>query len=141
MGWQSLKYNIMKQILKVDFPGGKKVGVDVGAFHIETDQCLKAGGEASAPEPFDLFLASLASCAGIYALNFCQSRNLPTEGLMLEMDWERDDKPPFAAKIHYRLTLPKDFPDKYRSSILKAMDLCTVKRYLHNPPEFTLEAV
>jgi ribosomal protein S12 methylthiotransferase accessory factor len=131
----------MKQTLKVGFPGGKKVDVESGDFLIQTDQCIKAGGEASAPEPFDLFLSSLASCAGIYALNFCQSRNLPTEGLMLEMDWERDDKPPFDARVHYRLTLPADFPEKYRSSILKAMDLCTVKRYLHNPPVFTLEAI
>lgn len=131
----------MKQTLNVAFPGGKKVDVDVGQFHVQTDQCLKGGGEASAPEPFDLFLASLASCAGIYALNFCQSRNLPTEGLSLDMDWERDDKPPFNARVHYRLTLPTDFPDKYRSSILKAVNLCTVKHYLHNPPEFTLEAI
>lgn len=131
----------MKQTLKVGFPGGKKVDVDAGDFLVETDQCIKAGGDASAPEPFDLFLSSLASCAGIYALNFCQSRNLPTEGLVLEMDWERDDKPPFDARVHYRLALPEGFPDKYRGSILKAMDLCTVKRYLHNPPAFTLEAV
>ena len=130
----------MKQTLKVDFPGGKKVDVQVGDFLIRTDQCRKAGGEASAPEPFDLFLAALSSCAAIYALNFCHSRNLPTDGLALDMDWERSDKPPFDASIHYRLTLPRDFPEKYRSSILKAMDLCTVKRYLHQPPEFTLEA-
>ena len=131
----------MKQTLKVNFPGGKKVDVSAGDFHIPTDQCLKAGGEASAPEPFDLFLSALASCAGIYALNFCHSRSLPTEGLSLEMDWEREDQSPFNARVHYRLTLPEDFPDKYRGSILKAMDLCTVKRYLHNPPDFTLEAL
>ncbi len=131
----------MKQTLKVDFPGGKKVDVRVGDFLIRTDQCRKAGGEASAPEPFDLFLASLASCAGIYALNFCQSRGLSVEGLQLEMDWERDEQPPHRARVHYRLRLPQGFPEKYRESILRAMDLCTVKRYLRNPPDFTLEAV
>ena len=131
----------MKQTLKVDFPDGKKVDVQAGDFLIRTDQCRKAGGEASAPEPFDLFLSALASCAGIYALNFCHSRNLPTEGLALEMDWERDDRPPFDARVHYRLTLPRDFPEKYRGSILKAMDLCAVKRYLHRPPAFTMEAL
>lgn len=130
----------MKQTLHVQFSGGKQVDVDVGSFHIKTDQHEKAGGSASAPEPFDLFLASLASCAGIYALNFCHSRKLSTEGLALEMTWERDDKPPFHARVHYRLKLPEGFPEKYRGSILRAMELCTVKRYLDNPPEFTLEA-
>jgi ribosomal protein S12 methylthiotransferase accessory factor len=131
----------MKQTLTISFPGGKKVDVQAGDFLVRTDQCRKAGGDASAPEPFDLFLAALASCAGIYALNFCHSRNLSTDGLALNMDWERENKPPFNAKVHYRLTLPRGFPEKYRSSILRAMDLCTVKRYLQQPPEFTLEAI
>ncbi|HFD87702.1 MAG TPA: osmotically inducible protein OsmC [Gammaproteobacteria bacterium] len=131
----------MKQTLKVLFPRGKKVDVRVGDFMVETDQCEKSGGEASAPEPFDFFLSSLASCAGIYALNFCHSRDLPTQGLVLEMDWVRDEKPPFNARVHYRLILPEGFPEKYRKGILRAMDLCTVKRYLKNPPEFTMEAV
>ncbi len=128
----------MKNTLKVQFPGGKKVNVETGDFLIETDQCLKAGGEASAPEPFDLFLSSMASCAGIFALNFCQSRKLSTDGLSLAMDWERDPKPPHAARVYYRLKLPDGFPDKYRNSIVKAIDLCTVKYYIHNPPEFSI---
>ena len=126
------------ETLKIQFPGGKKINVEIGNFLIETDQCVKAGGEASAPEPFDLFLSSMAACAGIFALNFCESRKLSTDGLALEMDWERDSRPPFAAKVNYRLKLPRGFPDKYRSSIVKAIDLCTVKHYIHNPPEFSI---
>ncbi|WP_091348654.1 OsmC family protein [Anaerobranca gottschalkii] len=42
-----------------------------------------AGGEGSAPTPFDLFLSSIATCAGVYALGFCQSKGLSTEGLKL----------------------------------------------------------
>jgi len=131
----------MKQTLDIHFPGGKKINVEIGSFLIETDQCLKAGGDASAPEPFDLFLSSMAACAGIFALNFCQSRKLSTEGLSLSMDWERDNKPPRAAKVVYRLKLPEGFPEKYRNSIIKAIDLCSVKHYIHNPPEFSIEIV
>ncbi len=129
----------MKETLNISFPGNKKVDIQVGNFTLNTDQSLKRGGEASAPEPFDLFLASMASCAGIFALGFCQSRELPTEGLGLEMDWEREEQPPHAAKVTYRLTLPEGFPEKYRDSIIRAIDLCTVKHYIHNPPEFVIE--
>lgn len=128
----------MIKTLKTQFPGGKKVNVETGDFLIETDQCVKAGGEASAPEPFDFFLSSMAACAGIFALNFCESRKLSTEGLSVEMDWERDKKPPYAAKVCYRLKLPEGFPEKYRSSIVKAINLCTVKYYINNPPEFSI---
>ena len=127
----------MAQSLVVQFPGGKRVDVKVGDFLVQTDQSLKAGGEASAPEPYALFLSSLAACAGIFALNFCTSRHLSTEGLALSMDWERDPKVPADAKARLRLRLPEGFPDRYRAGIVRAMDLCAVKKTIENPPEFT----
>jgi ribosomal protein S12 methylthiotransferase accessory factor len=131
----------MKETLEISFPGGKKVDIKIGDFLINTDQSMQRGGEASAPEPFDLFLASMAGCAGIFALGFCHSREISTHGLGLEMDWQRDDKPPHAAKVGFRLTLPEEFPEKYRKSIIKAIDLCTVKHYINNAPEFEIEIV
>jgi len=131
----------MSERYTVLFPGGKRVDIQTGGFRISTDQSLKAGGEASAPEPFTLFLSSIAGCAGIYALNFCQSRNLSTEGLELNMNWERDGHQPMQAKIRFELKLPRDFPDKYRQGIVKAMDLCAVKKHIQNPPLFSTEIV
>jgi ribosomal protein S12 methylthiotransferase accessory factor len=131
----------VKQTLAVSFPGGKKVDVDLDNLKIKTDQSPEHGGEGSAPEPFTLFLASLASCAGIFALGFCQSRELSTDGLAINMDWDADDKLPFAAKVVFRVTLPQGFPEKYRPSIVRAIEQCKVKYYIHNPPEFTIEVV
>lgn len=129
----------MSERLEVLFPGGKRVDVRIRDFEIATDQSVKAGGEASAPEPFDLFLASMAACAGIYAVNFCQSRKLSTEGLSLSMLWERGEKPSMQGSARLQLTLPENFPEKYRSGIAKAMDLCAVKKNIQNAPEFTTE--
>lgn len=131
----------MSQRLEVRFPGGKRVDIQAGDFLIATDQSIKGGGDASAPEPFDLFLASIAGCAGIYALGFCQSRDLPTEGLGLSMLWERDAQQPMRATVRLQLTLPEGFPDKYREGITRAMDLCAVKKHIQNPPEFVTEIV
>ena len=66
--------------MTVGFPGGKRVDASYGGFEIRTDQCVDSGGEGSAPEPYDYFLASLATCAGIYVLGFCQKRDIPYEG-------------------------------------------------------------
>lgn len=129
----------MSEQLDVLFPGGKRVDIRIRDFEIVTDQSVKAGGGASAPEPFDLFLASMAACSGIYALNFCQSRGLSTDGLRLQMLWESDEKRPMQTKARLRLTLPNGFPRKYRSSIVKAMDLCAVKKHIQDAPEFTTE--
>ena len=127
------------QTVKVEFPGGKKVNARVGDFLIQTDQSVRAGGEASAPEPFDHFLASIATCAGIYALGFCKSRDLPTDGLDLSMVCEGDTRKKMFTRMSLHLTLPRGFPEKYRAGITRAMELCTVKRHIMDAPEFSVE--
>jgi ribosomal protein S12 methylthiotransferase accessory factor len=125
--------------IQVNFTGGKRIQAKVGDFTILTDQPIKYGGEAGAPAPFDLFLASLATCAGIYAWNFCESRKLSTEGMELRMACIDDEKKKMIAKIIFHLTLPVDFPQRYRSGIVRAMELCAVKRHMQETPEFSIE--
>ena len=127
--------------IAVSFTGGKRIQAKVGDYSIQTDQPVKYGGEASAPAPFDLFLASLATCAGIYAWNFCESRKLSTQGIDLRMDCESDKKKKMVVKVSFRLTLPEGFPEKYRSGIVRAMELCAVKRHMQEAPEFSIELV
>ncbi|MEN8168322.1 MAG: OsmC family protein [Pseudomonadota bacterium] len=127
------------ETVDISFPGGKRIDAKIGDFVIQTDQSEKYGGSASAPEPFDLFLASIASCAGIFAWNFCQSRNLSTEGIALRMECARDEQKKLFSEMILHLTLPDGFPEKYRSGILRAMELCAVKRHLHEAPKFTIE--
>jgi putative redox protein len=125
--------------LNVLFPGGKRVDVEVGGFTIPTDQLASEGGDASAPPPFLLFLGSIATCAGIYALSFCQRRDLSTQGLGLTMDWDWDPKRPGSASAILRLRLPERFPERYRDGIVNAMELCAVKKNIEVPPAFRIE--
>ena len=127
--------------VQVSFPGGKRIDARIGDFVIHTDQSEKYGGSASAPEPFDLFLASIATCAGIFAWNFCQARDLPTEGIDLSMECIRDESKKLFTEMKLHLTLPQGFPEKYRSGIIRAMELCAVKRHIHEAPKFIIEIV
>jgi len=125
--------------MEVRFPGGLKVEAVYRGQTIPTDQPERAGGEGSAPAPFDLFLASIATCAGLYALTFCQQRDLSTEGLAVTMDMVRDPEKHRISKIDLHLTLPEGFPEKYRQAIVRAMDQCAVKRHIIEAPEFSIE--
>ena len=122
--------------MEISFPGGKKVDANFKGFTIKTDQSEKDGGEGSAPTPTFLFFASLGTCAGIYALNFCEKRNFDTTKLKLVLDFERDQKTHMVKKIVMKLSLPPEFPEKYIPAIVKAVNLCYVKKHLHEPPEF-----
>jgi ribosomal protein S12 methylthiotransferase accessory factor len=88
--------------------------------------------------PFDLFFASIASCMGFYALRFCQERGLPTEGLRLTHDPIREQEAKRVTLVRIDVQLPAGFPEKYRPSIERAIDLCAVKKHIMEPPRFEL---
>lgn len=122
--------------MTLNFPGGVAVEANWKGHTIRTDQPARDGGGDSAPAPFDLFLASIATCAGFYALRFCQERQFSTEGLALSMSMERDPEKKKISLVRIRLTPPKGFPEKYNAAIVRAMDTCAVKRHVLDPPEF-----
>ncbi|MDD5208712.1 MAG: OsmC family protein [Elusimicrobiales bacterium] len=126
--------------MEIVFPGGKKVTALWHGFEIKTDQPAGGGGEASAPTPFDLFLASLGTCAGIFALGFIQSRGLSAEGFKITVSFEQDPATHLLAKTAMKITLPKDFPPKYKDAVIKAAEQCLVKRTMDNPPKFEITA-
>ena len=128
----------MIKTIEVGFPGGKGVGAIIDGRTIQTDQRAENGGEGSAPEPFELFLASIATCAGIYALGFCQARDIGTVGLGLTMSCEKDPVAKLYRKISLNLKLPEGFPAEHEASIKRAMDLCAVKKHIMNAPEFEI---
>jgi len=130
----------MEELLQVRFPGRKRVDAQVRDRLIQTDQMPDEGGEGSAPQPFELFLASIATCAGVYAKDFCDAREIPSDGMALSMSGEYDEKKRRFVKFTLRLTLPEQFPEKYRKSIVRVMDLCSVKKLIVNAPEFELTA-
>lgn len=125
-------------LIEVSFPGGKKVDSNIKGFKVSTDQPVNAGGEGTAPSPFDLFLSSIATCAGFYALVFCQNKGLNTTGLKLEMNVSKNQESGMIDNIELNLTLPEDFPQKYKGAIVRSMDLCAVKKHILNPPSFEI---
>lgn len=127
-------------VFEVTYPGGKRVDVSFGDFVVHTDQPVSGGGEDSAPAPFDVFLASLAACAGIYALGFCQARKLPTDGLRVRQLVETDPTSHLPSRVTLEVTPPVGFPEKSLSALLKAVELCKVKKTMASPPEFDVRA-
>ncbi|MDD4857290.1 MAG: OsmC family protein [Candidatus Krumholzibacteria bacterium] len=131
----------MNTELTVTFPGNKKVDVEFKGFTIKTDQPPANGGDGTAPSPFDLFLASIGACSGIYVLDFCRNRGISLEKARVVQRMERNPETHMVTGVTISIELPKDFPAKYRDSLVRAVDLCTVKKHIMNPPRFAIETV
>jgi len=123
--------------IKITFPGGKRVDATMGPHLIQTDQPVASGGADSAPAPFDLFLASLATCAGIYVLGFCQARGIPTDGIGLVQHHTYDSQSRLVA-VQLELDLPSGFPTRYREAVVRAAAGCKVKKLLASPPAISV---
>jgi ribosomal protein S12 methylthiotransferase accessory factor len=131
----------VNQEIAVTFPGNLQVAASVGDFMVLTDQPETSGGDHEAPSPSDLFLASIANCAGYFALKFCQAREIDTSTMRLSMSYAWDDEQKRWPKLSIELHLPDDFPARYQKAIIKAMDQCVVKKHILQPPEFEITTV
>ena len=127
--------------LIITFPGGRKVDAEYKGYTVHTDQSVQGGGEGSAPSPFDYFLTSIGTCSGIYVVDFCQNRGIPLEGVRIVQRMERDPEKKMIGLIKLDIEVPPDFPEKYRKSLIRVVDLCSVKKHMLDPPEFAIEVV
>lgn len=123
----------------IDFPGGARVDAHFGNYTVKTDQPPSGGGESSAPAPFDYFLASLGTCAGIYILGFCRSRGVSTENIRLVQRHQVDPVTHMVSGVTFEIELPPDFPEKYKPAVIRAAEQCKVKKHLEHPPKFEVK--
>jgi ribosomal protein S12 methylthiotransferase accessory factor len=122
----------------IDFPGGARVDAHFGPFTVPTDQPSYNG--ASAPTPFATFLASIGTCAGIYVLGFCQQRGIPAEDIRLVQSLEVNRMTGMVSKVKLDIQLPPDFPEKYKTAVIRSADQCAVKKHFEHPPQFEIAA-
>jgi len=130
-------------VIKVTLDGGRRVNAHLNdGRQVTTDQPVDEGGTDTAPTPFDIFLASLATCAGVYVTDFCNHRNIPTDTITLTQSAEftMDDKGKHVlAAVSLQIHLPVDFPGKYREAVVRVAEFCAVKRAILHPPQFSVQ--
>lgn len=122
--------------MEITFDGGKVVTAHSHGHIIKTDQPLDNGGGDTAPAPFELFLASIGTCAGIYVKSFCDNRSIPTDKIKIIQKTEYNKETGLPVSIALDIQLPADFPEKYKASVISVAELCKVKKSIASPPVF-----
>ena len=101
------------------------------------------GGEDRGPSPLDLMAVSVAACAHYYAAAFLYARGLPTEGLSVEVEFEKERLP--VSRIgHLSLAvhLPAGLSDRQLVGVERAIKSCPAYGTLLQPPrvEISIDA-
>jgi putative redox protein len=124
--------DIMEMI--IDFPGGSRVDAHFHNFTVATDQ----PPVASAPSPFEVFLSSIGTCAGIYVLGFCMQRNLPTAGIRILERISHDSQTGMLEQVGLEIQVPESFPEKYHAALIRSAEQCAVKKTIEKPLRFDI---
>jgi putative redox protein len=120
--------------MMIDFPGGARVDAHFGLFTVATDQ----PPASSAPAPFDVFLASIGTCAGIYVLGYCRNHGLPMDGIKLIQKMQTNPASRMVEKIDIEIQVPPTFPKDQYAALIRAAELCKVKKHIAQPPVFEI---
>jgi len=134
------EYEPLKPIF-VTHQEGLRFVAQVRSHQIATDQASHSGGVDSAPTPLELLGAALGSCIALYVHQFCEVRELPYEGMSVEVRQRNEANPSRVGKFFVRLTIPADFPPEYASMLARVVRACPVHTTLAHGAGVTLDIV
>jgi len=123
--------------MEIRFAGVQKVETRLKGATITVGSDIE---NESGLEPLDLFFISLGLCAGKYVMEFCRTRDIPYEDtkILLRTQWDEDKK--LHTQVLIQIQLPQEFPAKYKKAVIRAVDLCSVKKHIFTPPAIEVDA-
>ena len=117
--------------MEIRFAGVQKVETRLKGATITVGSDIE---NESGLEPLDLFFVSLGLCAGKYVMEFCRTRDMPYEEakILLRTQWDEGKK--MHTQVLIDIQLPNEFPERYKKAVIKAVNLCSVKKHIFTPP-------
>ena len=103
---------------------GVRFAIQVRSHEILVDQTLRGGGSDSAPTPIELLGAALGSCIAYYVRQFLKTREMPTEGLRVEVVQHKGSNPSRVEQFITRVILPEGIEDHYIPIIERVIETC-----------------
>jgi putative redox protein len=118
----------------VRFLDGVSFEVESRGHKLICDQPADNGGADSGMTPPELLLASLATCAGFYAVQYLKARKLPEQGLNVKVTAEKAMQPPRLGSFRIEVESPAADDEKHREGLRRAVEKCLIHHTLLHPP-------
>lgn len=119
-------------------PGPLRCDVAVGEFSVPVDEPESAGGTGAAPQPTDLFLASVASCFTLALAHSASNRGLALGGVRVRVVGDYAGRR-FDA-VHLRVDVPGLSAEELDLLIVAAERVCYVTNSLRAGVRVTVTA-
>src|SRR5512135_3099553 len=112
--------------LTVAYKGGIQFLVSSGKHSLTIDLAPEKGGSDEGMSPPEVFIASLASCIGVYVVRYAQNAKLDTRDLAIRCGWQISDDKKRISSIQVRISLPHADVGKREGALLEAARHCLI---------------
>ena len=109
---------------------GLRFAAKVRSHTVLVDQPLGAGGEDSAPMPTELLGVSLGTCVALYVHQYCSARELPHEGMRVEVEQHSARNPSRVAHFDVRVVMAAPLPPAHVEILERVVHSCPVHNTL-----------
>jgi uncharacterized OsmC-like protein len=116
---------------------GLRFTAEVRGHRITVDQPAPKGGDAG-PMPLELIGAALGTCIALYVQQYCASRELPCEGLRVELHQESARAPYRVGAFRVSVLLPEPIAPEHLEMLERIARSCPVHNTLLHAPEMDI---
>ncbi|MBU0808164.1 OsmC family protein [Pseudomonas sp. GWSMS-1] len=104
--------------------------IDIGPHTLHSDVAVELGGEGSAPDPHDLFDASLGACKALTLALYAKQKGLPLTGLDVQLTRDNTQERQGIYGLNVELTLHGALNDAQRQQLLRIADKCPIHKLM-----------
>jgi uncharacterized OsmC-like protein len=117
--------------------GGSKFEAEARGHRVICDQPVDNGGADEGMTPPEFLLASLATCAGYYAMRYLRTRGLPTEGIKIRVTAQKAAQPARLASFAIEVTAPGVY-ERHEAGLFRALKACLIHNTLTGGPKIDI---
>jgi len=125
--------------MMIEYDGGMKFVARHRGLELVSDQPEDGGGENTALNPTEIFVASLGMCIGVYVVGFAKRHDIPVAGLTIEVEYQYAEDPRRISAISVRAKMPEPVAGRPLAALQRVAEHCLVHRTLLAVPKITIE--
>ena len=104
--------------------------IHIGENTLTTDVNTEEGGEASGPNPHDLYDSALGACIALTVLWYSKHKHIPVEGIEVSVDRDASQERAGIYRLSTALAVSGDLSAAQREEFLRVARQCPVHRLM-----------